>query len=151
MEPSLAAYLERIQFDGSPTTNLETLRSLQRQHLLNTPYENLDVQLGRVVSRTWNDIFDKLVRRKRGGWCYEMNGLLGWALQQLSFDVTYLSGGAARSLRGDSALGNRLVILVKLEERLAAVFNLSDPDLSTLWPKLTATHAQMFPDEPKIL
>lgn len=44
-----------------------------------------------------------------------MNGLLGWALEQLSFDVTYLSGSVTRSLRGDSALGNHLVILVKLK------------------------------------
>tara|TARA_R110002072_G_scaffold12295_1_gene53542 strand:+ start:9790 stop:10620 length:831 start_codon:yes stop_codon:yes gene_type:complete len=112
---SLPAYLDRIKFSAKPCVDLATLKGLQRQHLLNIPYENLDVQLERTVSRGLDDIFAKLVTRKRGGWCYEMNGLLGWSLEQIGFDVTYLSGGVARSLRGDSALGNHLVILVNLE------------------------------------
>lgn len=46
-----------------------------------------------------------------------MNGLLGWALQEIGFDVTYQSGGLGRATRGDSALGNHLVLLVKLEDQ----------------------------------
>ena len=94
---SLPAYLDRIKFSAKPCVDLATLKGLQRQHLLNIPYENLDVQLERTVSRGLDDIFAKLVTRKRGGWCYEMNGLLGWSLEQIGFDVTYLSGGVAQS------------------------------------------------------
>ena len=111
----LNAYFKRIGYEGSPKVDLQTLMELQRQHLLNIPYENLDVQLERPLDRDLEQAFEKLVTRNRGGWCFEMNAVLGWALETVGFDVTELSGGVARSLRGDSALGNHLVLFVKLE------------------------------------
>lgn len=111
----LNKYFERIQFTDSPRVDLHTLTRLQQQHLLNIPYENLDVQLGRPLDRDINKTFEKIVIRQRGGWCYEMNGLLGWALEEIGFDVTYLAGGVNRAIRGDSAIGNHLVILVLLD------------------------------------
>ena len=111
----LAAYLQRIGFEGTPRVDLETLRTLHRAHLLAIPYENLDVQLGRVVSRDPELIFDKLVTRRRGGWCYEMCGLFAWALGQIGFDVVPLAGGVERMTRGESAVGNHLVLLVTLD------------------------------------
>jgi N-hydroxyarylamine O-acetyltransferase len=111
----LAAYLERIRFEGAPQVDLDTLRRLHVGHLRSIPYENVDVALGRGSSRDLEVIFDKLVTRRRGGWCYEMCGLLAWALDEIGFEVTRLAGGVERVVRGDSAVGNHLVLLVNLD------------------------------------
>jgi N-hydroxyarylamine O-acetyltransferase len=112
----LDAYLGRIGFEAEPRVDLDTLRAIHRAHLLAIPYETLDVSLGRRVSRDPDAIFDKLVTRRRGGWCYEMCGLLGMALAEIGFEITPLAGGVERVVRGDSAVGNHLVFLVMLDK-----------------------------------
>lgn len=112
----LALYLERIRFNGKPKVDLETLRSIHHQHLLHIPYENLDVQLSRPLDFDLDRIYTKLVQQQRGGWCYEMNGLLGWALTEIGFDVTRMSGGVMREKAGDVQMGNHLVLAVDLED-----------------------------------
>lgn len=87
-----------------------------RAHVATIPFENLDIQLGRPTSRALPDIFAKLVDRRRGGWCYEQNGLLGWALAEIGFAVTPLAGGVMRATAGDAVLGNHLALLVELDE-----------------------------------
>ena len=52
------------------------------------PFENIDIQLGRSLTISVEDAFEKIVERGRGGWCYEQNGLFGWALSEIGFDVT---------------------------------------------------------------
>ncbi|HVT38030.1 MAG TPA: arylamine N-acetyltransferase [Gemmatimonadaceae bacterium] len=94
----------------------ESLRAIHRAHLLTIPYENLDVQLGRPVGLSPAPIFDKIVRHGRGGWCYEMNGLLGWALEELGFRVTRCAGAVGRDRKGDAGIGNHLVLRVDLDE-----------------------------------
>jgi N-hydroxyarylamine O-acetyltransferase len=118
MEPilDLKAYLERIEYQGVIEPTLEVLIAIHRQHLFTIPYENVDVQLQRTLDLDRERIFTKLVEEKRGGWCYEMNGLLYWVLQEIGFEVTRVSGGVTRSLRGDDALGNHLVLLVDVNE-----------------------------------
>lgn len=69
------AYLVRIGYEGRLEPTPETLYALHRAHLLAIPYENLDIHLGRPLTLSLPDIFDKLVTQKRGGWCFEMNGL----------------------------------------------------------------------------
>lgn len=111
----LAAYLDRIGFAGRARPDLATLKAVHRAHLLAIPYENLDVQLGRPVTTDPAAAFDKIVRRGRGGWCYEMNGLLGWALGEIGFSVTRMAGGVHRATFGDAAMGNHLILRVDLE------------------------------------
>jgi len=111
----LQAYLERVKFDGQPRANLDTLRRLHRGHVENVSYENLDVQLGRTVSRDPAAIFDKLVTRRRGGWCYEMNGLMSWALDEIGFKHTRMAGAVNRAAMGDLNIGNHLVLWVHLD------------------------------------
>ena len=112
------AYLSRIGLARPPRADLDGLTALHRAHLRAIPYENLDVQLGRPVTIDRPAIFDKLVTRRRGGWCYEMNGLLGWALAELGFRVTRATGAVMRELRGEAAAGNHLVLKVELDEGL---------------------------------
>jgi N-hydroxyarylamine O-acetyltransferase len=93
----------------------ETLDGVMRAHAATIPFENIDVQLGRPTSRALPDIFAKLVLRRRGGWCYEQNGLLGWALGEMGFAVTPLAGGVMRAAAGDAMLGNHLALRVMLD------------------------------------
>ena len=77
-----------------PRPICETLRAVHQLHNDAITYENLDVQLGRPVGRDLAPIFEKIVSEGRGGWCYEQNGLLAWALGRRSgFDVSQHAGG----------------------------------------------------------
>src|SRR5438270_13953150 len=107
---NLAAYLDRIRDQGRPRPDRETLAAIQRHHLTAIPYENLDVQLGRPRTTDPAAAFDKLVTRRRGGWCYEMNGLMGWALSEIGFSVTPLATGVMTSSAGDDQTANQLVL-----------------------------------------
>lgn len=116
----ITEYLERIDYQGPRAPTLECLSAIHRQHLVHISYENLDVQLGRPLDLDIERIFDKIVHRRRGGWCYEMNGLLGWALGEIGFEVMRMAGGVKRSLGGDETLGNHLVLAVQLDETYIA-------------------------------
>ncbi len=111
----LKAYFDRIGFHGEARPDVTTLRALHRAHLQAIPYENLDVQFGRVVTIDPEAAFDKIVRRRRGGWCYEMNSLFGAVLVAIGFKITRMAGAATRATTGDSAIGNHLVLLVELD------------------------------------
>lgn len=111
----LSAYLARVGFTGEPRPDLQTLDALHRRHVDTIPFENLDVQLGRAGTTDVAAAFDKLVTRRRGGWCYEQNGLFGWALGQIGVDVIRLSAGVMRESKGDAQMGNHLCLLVRLD------------------------------------
>ncbi len=113
---NLQRYLDRINYRGPVRTDLQTFRGVHRAHAEALTYENLDVQFGVPVTRDAAASFDKIVRRGRGGWCYEMNGLLAWALEEIGFDVKRLAGAVMRDQMGEFMIGNHLVLLVRIEE-----------------------------------
>lgn len=115
MDEHLSAYLKRIQFQGIPKPDLETLVSLHRSHLFAIPYENLDIHRGLYMPLDEDNFFDKLVRRRRGGWCYEMNGLLSRMLRQIGFDVTLLGATVNRRQNPLKGEGDHLILLVQLD------------------------------------
>jgi N-hydroxyarylamine O-acetyltransferase len=107
-----SAYLARIGLAAPPAT----LAELQVAHLLSVPFENLDIGAGIPISMDPDAIFDKVVRRRRGGFCYELNGLFAWLLEELGYSVTLLS---ARVMDGDGVEGpefDHLVLRVDLDE-----------------------------------
>lgn len=110
---NLSDYLHRVGFGGGMTPSLDTLATLLRCHVLSIPFENLDVQLGVPVTNDVEAAFDKIVGRRRGGWCYEQNGLFGWALSEIGFDVTRVAAAVRREARGPAALANHLCLLVR--------------------------------------
>ncbi len=112
----IQAYFDRIGFAGEARSDAATLRTLHRAHLQAIPYDSLDIQLGRPVSLDPEAAFEKIVTRRRGGWCYEMNGLFGAVLQAVGFKVTRMAGAAMREVRGDSMLASHLVLLVESDE-----------------------------------
>jgi N-hydroxyarylamine O-acetyltransferase len=122
----LQEYLQRVGFVGKPRPDLDTLRKLQRLHLQAIPYENLDVQFRRAVGIELEQIYPKLVSAQRGGWCYEMNGLLGWALQRIGFRITRVAGAVMRESLGDDMQGNHLVLWAQLKKTYIADVGLGD-------------------------
>ena len=106
--------MQRIDYRDEPRPDLETLRRVLRAHVCAVPFENLDVQLGRPLTTRVEQAYDKIVRRRRGGWCYEQNGLFGWALWQIGFDVTRVAAAVMRADRGEMSEANHLVLLVRL-------------------------------------
>ncbi len=87
----IRAYLDRIGFQRPVPPTLETLRALHYAHLLTVPFENLDIP-ERPIVLDEQRFFDKIVRRRRGGFCYELNGLFAALLRGLGFRLTMLSG-----------------------------------------------------------
>src|SRR5512135_3562244 len=89
----LSPYLDRINYKGTVEPTPSTLRSLHRAHMLAVPFENLDiVPLHREIHLDEPALWEKIVLRRRGGFCYELNGLFAWLLRHCGFDVTYLNG-----------------------------------------------------------
>jgi N-hydroxyarylamine O-acetyltransferase len=115
--PDLNAYLDRIGYTGSRAPTLETLRAIHRAHLMTIPYENLNLHIGRGLPLDQMQAFEKIVGQGRGGWCYEMNGLLAWALTEMGYDVTLLASGVMEQPQGDGSEGEHLVLMVKIDGR----------------------------------
>lgn len=94
-ETFIREYLERIDYHGSTTPSLETLVALQEHHLYHIPFENLDLLGDNFVPNLDREyLFDKLVRHRRGGVCYELNTSFYNLLQALGFSVCQISGRA---------------------------------------------------------
>jgi len=83
-------YLHRIGFSGDRTPNAKTLAAMMRCQLFSVPFENTEVQAGKVVSLVPEDMVDKIVYQRRGGYCYEVNGVFAMALTALGFEYTIL-------------------------------------------------------------
>ena len=96
----LPGYLAHTGFEGTARADLPTLRQLVLRHVLTIPFENLDALTGRRPSLDPADVERKLLRQRRGGWCFEQNLLLGNALRALGFAVEDL---AARVVWGRTA------------------------------------------------
>jgi arylamine N-acetyltransferase len=89
----VAAYFDRISYHGPSEPTVETLRGVVAAHNRSIPFENFDPLLGTpVADLSASALTDKLVRRRRGGYCYEHNGLMGFALEELGFGVNRLAG-----------------------------------------------------------
>lgn len=86
----LAEYFARIGYGGPRAVTLESLRALHLAHATSVPFENIDVLLGLPIRLDVPSLFDKLVTRRRGGYCFEQNSLLAAVLEQLGFRVARL-------------------------------------------------------------
>ena len=111
---NLRTYLERIGYDLPARLDVETLFALHRTHLLAVPFENLDIHMGKPIQLNEQALWDKIIVRRRGGFCYELNGLFAWLLKQTGFEVTYLNGRVynSQSVRGREF--DHLTLLVRV-------------------------------------
>ncbi|HVF90513.1 MAG TPA: arylamine N-acetyltransferase [Blastocatellia bacterium] len=113
----IKAYLQRINYTGSLSLDDRTLRDLQLAHLLSVPFENLSIHAGEPILIQEGALFDKVVSRRRGGFCYELNGLFAALLRELGFNVSMLSAGVARPDGGFGPDFDHMTLMVLLEER----------------------------------
>lgn len=125
------SYLRRIGYCGSREPTAETLKQLHLAHMFAVPFENLDILLGRPITLSLPLFYDKIIQHRRGGFCYELNGLFGWLLEQLGFTVVHLS---ARVFNGSQPGPefDHLVLLVEMEERLIVDVGFGDSFLEPL-------------------
>ncbi|MDM7996789.1 MAG: arylamine N-acetyltransferase [Acidobacteriota bacterium] len=86
----LDAFFERIHYKDGAQTSEVALRNLHVAFTLNVPFENLDVFYRRPVLLDGGSLFNKIVKERRGGYCFEMNGIFSLALQAMGFKVTNL-------------------------------------------------------------
>ena len=88
----MRSYIERIGFDRPFRADMESLFAFHRTHLLAVPFENLDIHVGKPIQLDDQSLWDKIIVQRRGGFCYELNGMFAWLLKQIGFEVTYLNG-----------------------------------------------------------
>jgi N-hydroxyarylamine O-acetyltransferase len=110
----LDAYFERIGYSGSRDATLDTLEAIHARHPQTIPFENLNPLLGLPVRLDPASLQQKLVRERRGGYCFEQNFLLYHALQRVGFQVR---GLAARVLWNvpDGVIGARSHMLLRVD------------------------------------
>jgi N-hydroxyarylamine O-acetyltransferase len=113
---NIRAYLERINYHGSLAPTRETLRALQVAHLLAVPFENLSIDAGEPIVLEDEALYAKIVEGRRGGFCYEANGLFAALLRALGFDVRMLSAEVANAEGGFSQPFDHMALLVSLNE-----------------------------------
>lgn len=130
-------YLTRIGVDptGGANRTVESLERLQTAHVRSVPFETLSItgdpygdRPGDGISLALPDLYEKIVGRSRGGFCYELNGLFGRLLEELGFDVRYLSA----RIKSDGELGppaDHLTLLVSLDRRYVVDVGLGIPKL----------------------
>lgn len=112
----LPLYKKRIQYSGPLVPDIDTLSQLQRKHILAVPFEDIDIQNRQPISLHQEDVFLKIISKKRGGYCYELNGLFYQLLKSTGFDVHMISGRVVNGKR----LGpeyDHLALMVKLDDK----------------------------------
>jgi N-hydroxyarylamine O-acetyltransferase len=107
----LAAYLQRTGHAGSTQPTLATLHALSAAHVASIPFENLDVVLGRGIDLADEAVDDKLITRRRGGYCFEQNTLFLRVLRELGYDVTPISARVRLGRTRDEAPARTHVFL----------------------------------------
>jgi N-hydroxyarylamine O-acetyltransferase len=108
------AYLARIGYAGPRRVDADTLSALHRAHMLAVPFENLDIHRGRGHALEPERSLAKIVDRRRGGWCFELNGAFAVLLRALGFPVTLL-GAAVHAADGLTPELAHLTLRIDLE------------------------------------
>lgn len=127
-----SAYLSRIGFTGPTDPSTETLRRLHRAHLLSVPFENLDIALKHPIVCDQQAFVQKIVEKRRGGFCYELNGAFAALLTALGFRVTLHSARVPRDDGSESPEFDHLTLRVDLDEPWLADVGFGDSFLDPL-------------------
>jgi N-hydroxyarylamine O-acetyltransferase len=126
------AYLARINYAGPTDPTAETLRALHIAHLRTVPFENLSIHSGEPIVLDDDALFTKIVARRRGGFCYEANGLFAALLRALGFNVAMLSAEVARDDGSYSSPFDHMALMITLGERWLADVGFGDSFLEPL-------------------
>ncbi|KXX67843.1 arylamine N-acetyltransferase [Flammeovirga sp. SJP92] len=91
MKKFIQNYLNRISYSQETSPNVDTLKKLQEHHLFHVPFENLDIHNHKKLSLNKENLYTKIVEQRRGGFCYELNGLFFLLLKELGFNAKMIS------------------------------------------------------------
>ena len=129
---NIPAYLDRINYRGPLNVDGETLRQLHIAHLRSVPFENLSIHAHESISLNDESLFEKIVTRRRGGFCYELNGLFAALLRAIGFEVAMLSAEVANNDGTFSAPFDHMTLMVTLAERWLADVGFGDSFIEPL-------------------
>ncbi|HXI24988.1 MAG TPA: arylamine N-acetyltransferase [Pyrinomonadaceae bacterium] len=129
---NISTYLDRINHRGPLNADAETLRQLHVAHLRSVPFENLSIHAHEPISLDDESLFEKIVTRRRGGFCYELNGLFAALLRALGFQVTMLSAEVANDDGTFSKPFDHMTLMVNLEDRWLADVGFGDSFIEPL-------------------
>lgn len=107
-------YLDRIDYHDISEPSLDNLAAIQRQHLLHIPYENLDLMNGVLLDLGVGALFQKIILNRRGGYCFELQGLFCYLLKSLGYSVTQYAG-RFMDKPGDIQMRRHRILVVELE------------------------------------
>ena len=141
------AYCDRIGYGGSLAPTLETLRQLHLAHLLAVPFENLDIPLGRPIVLDEAAFYRKVVGDRRGGFCYELNGLFAALLRSLGFSVTVLAAQVFKQRQPGLEFAH-LLLRVDLETPWLVDVGFGDSFLAPIPLPMVQAGAIAPPDDP---
>lgn len=113
----VSLYLQRIEAAEPIQLTLDGLTQLQKRHVTRIPFENLDILRGIPIALRTDDLFDKLVNRRRGGVCYELNGLFSELLRRTGFETHMIAATVYRGEGQWGTEGSHATNLVRLERR----------------------------------
>ena len=113
--PDIDAYLERIGINSDIGTGADSLERLHRAHVYSVPFENFDIHLGRGITLEPAALFRKIVQHKRGGYCFELNGLFLLLLRAMGFQAVPLL--ARVQTRENPTARHHQLALVKINGR----------------------------------
>jgi len=125
-------YLKRIEAERPTAPTPAALRDLHARHQLAVPFENLSIHLGEPIVLDEDSLFDKIVLRRRGGFCYELNGAFGCLLTALGFAVSYLAAGVFGEGGAVSPLFDHMVLGVEADGPWLADVGFGDHSLYPL-------------------
>ena len=112
---NIKLYLNRIKYSGDLEPNIDVLTELQKTHLLNVPFENLDIHYHNLIELKINHIYKKIVQKYRGGFCYELNGLFYELLLSLNFNAKRISARVYDQKNEYSPEFDHFAIIVEIE------------------------------------
>src|SRR5688572_18999132 len=113
---NLAPCFERIAYTGSNSPTLENLRQIHRAHLLAIPFENLNIHIPREIVLDEDLLFAKIVNEKRGGYCFEQNGLMAAVLREMGYELQRIEANVYSQERNHFSIPmNHMALLVTLE------------------------------------
>src|SRR5215471_9665992 len=138
----VSAYLERLNYDGPTDPCVDVLQALQLAHLLSVPFENLSVHAHEPIVLDDESLFAKIVGRRRGGFCYELNGLFAALLRALGFKVAMLSAEVPNAQGQYSEPFDHMTLLVTLQQRWLVDVGFGDSFLAPLRIDQTSEQTQ---------
>lgn len=129
---NIKKYLNRIQTDSDVSPDLDSLKKLHINHLYNIPFENLDIHYNKKLILNPDHLQKKILDNKRGGYCYELNGMFFLLLKELGFNAKMISARVNNAKGGWGEEFDHLAIIVKLDELWLADVGFGDSFIEPL-------------------